>query len=242
MCPRTARSRDERLGWTGDAQAFIGTAAFNMNVAAFFTKWLADLRADQLPNGSVAFVVPDVITRHDGGFSFMSGSGAAAWGDAATIIPWTLYQSYGDTRLLAESYASMVAWVEWVRSQADADLIWRKGFQFGDWLDYRGAFALKASPVTNDELVATAFFAYSSDLLAQVADVLGKSSDAATIPRCRSEVKAAFSEEFLTARVASAPTRKQPMCWRCTLICCQKPCGPRPQRGWPRSCARTTIT
>ncbi|CAN5737062.1 glycoside hydrolase family 78 protein [soil metagenome] len=197
--PTDCPQRDERLGWTGDAQAFIGTAAFNMDVAAFFTKWLGDLRADQQPSGSVAFVVPDVITPRDGGFSFMSGSGAAAWGDAATIIPWALYQSVGDTRLLAESYASMVAWVEWIRSQTDTDLIWRKGFQFGDWLDYRGAFALKASPVTNDELVATAFFAYSSDLLAQAAGVLGKNSDAATYATLANQVKTAFCAEFLTA-------------------------------------------
>ncbi|MCX6047923.1 MAG: glycoside hydrolase family 78 protein [Chloroflexi bacterium] len=197
--PTDCPQRDERLGWTGDAQAFIGTAAFNRDVAAFFTKWLGDLRADQQPSGSVAFVVPDVITPRDGSFSFFSGSGAAAWGDAATIIPWTLYQSVGDTRLLAESYASMVAWVEWVRRQTDADLIWRKGFQFGDWLDYRGAFALKASPVTNDELVATAFFAYSSDLLAQAAGVLGKSDDAATYATLANQVKAAFCTEFLTA-------------------------------------------
>jgi len=197
--PTDCPQRDERLGWTGDAQAFIRTACFNLDVASFFTKWLADLRADQLENGSVTFVVPDVMTRSEGGFNFFGGAGAAAWSDAAVICPWTIYLTYGDTRLLATHYASMVAWVEWVHSQADADLIWRKGFQFGDWLDYRGAFALKASPVTNDELVATAFFAYSSDLLAQVAHVLGKPSDAEKYTGLASQIKTAFSQEFLTA-------------------------------------------
>ncbi len=204
--PTDCPQRDERLGWTGDAQAFIGTAAFNMDVAAFFTKWLADLRADQQANkGSVSFVVPDVITRRDGGFSPFSGNGAAAWSDASTIIPWTLYQSYGDTRLLEESYGSMTDWVEWMRQHADDDLIWRKGFQFGDWLDYRGSFALKPSPVTNDDLVATAFFAYSSELTAKVATVLGKADDAAKYSALSSQIKESFCREFITAGGRVAP-------------------------------------
>lgn len=197
--PTDCPQRDERLGWTGDAQAFIRTACFNMDVAAFFTKWLADLRADQRQDGSVTFVVPDVITREDGGFTLFGGSGAAAWGDATTICPWTVYLCYGDTRLLAEHYESTVAWVEWIRNQVDGDLIWRKGFQFGDWLDYRGTFPLKPAPVTNDELVATAFFAYSVDLVANTAQVLGKTTDAAAYRALADAVKASFVTEFVTA-------------------------------------------
>jgi alpha-L-rhamnosidase len=196
--PTDCPQRDERLGWTGDAQAFIRTACFNLDVAAFFTKWLADLRADQWEDGAVTFVVPDVMTRTDGGFNFFSGAGAAAWSDAVTICPWTLYLSYGDRELLAENYANMVGWVEWMRSKADADLIWRQGFQFGDWLDYRGSFALKPSPVTNDELVATAFFAYSAMLTAQSAHALGNQADAEKYQALADEIKAAFNHEFVT--------------------------------------------
>lgn len=197
--PTDCPQRDERLGWTGDAQAFIRTACFNMDVAAFFTKWLADLRADQRPDGAATFVVPDVMTRSDGGFNFFGGAGAAAWSDATTICPWTIYLCYGDTRLLAEHYGSMVAWVEWMRNQADADLIWRQGFQFGDWLDYRGSFALKPSPVTNDELVATAFLTYSADLLANTAQVLGKMDDMEKYRAFSNAVKTAFVSEFVSA-------------------------------------------
>ncbi len=196
--PTDCPQRDERLGWTGDAQAFIRTACFNMDVAAFFTKWLADLRADTRPDGAVPFVVPDVMTREDGGFNFFGGSGAAAWSDAVTICPWTLYLIYGDRGLLAENYATMVGWVEWMRSKADADLIWRKGFQFGDWLDYRGSFALKPSPVTNDELVGTAFFAYSAELTAQSAAALGNTADAEKYRDLANQVRAAFNREFVT--------------------------------------------
>jgi alpha-L-rhamnosidase len=137
--PTDCPQRDERLGWTGDAQVFIRTACFNMNVAIFFTKWLEDLSVDQLANGSVPYVVPDVIAKTGPGeLSEAKGAGSAAWGDAAVICPWALYLSYGDTRILEEQYASMVGWVEFMRGRADEDYIWRKDFHFGDWLDYRG--------------------------------------------------------------------------------------------------------
>jgi alpha-L-rhamnosidase len=184
--PTDCPQRDERLGWTGDAQVFIRTACFNMNVAAFFTKWLRDLSADQL-NGSVPHVVPDVIAKTGpGGLGEARDIGAAAWGDAAVICPWTIYLCYGDTRLLEEQYESMAGWVAYLRSRAGEDYIWRKDFQFGDWLDYRGQDDRLPAPVTNTELIATAFFAYSADLLAKAAQVLGNT------------VKAAFNDEFVT--------------------------------------------
>jgi alpha-L-rhamnosidase len=177
--PTDCPQRDERLGWTGDTQVFIRTACFNMNVATFFTKWLRDLGAEQLPNGSVSFVVPDVIAKTNSGESNPShGTGAAAWGDAAVVCPWTIYLCYGDTRLLEEQYESMARWVDYMRSRTDEDLVWRKDYQLGDWLDYRGQDARRPTPVTNNELIATAFFAYSTDLLVKAARVLGKTSDA----------------------------------------------------------------
>jgi alpha-L-rhamnosidase len=198
--PTDCPQRDERLGWTGDAQVFTRTACFNMNVAPFFTKWLGDLSADQLPNGGVPLVVPDVMSKTDsGGLNIFRGSGAAAWSDAAVICPWTIYLCYGDTRLLEEQYESMAGWVNYVRGQADEDYVWRKGFQLGDWLDYRGTDTRMPAPVTNNELIATAFFAYSADLLANAARVLGKTSDAKAYADLAQKVKAAFYDEFVTA-------------------------------------------
>jgi alpha-L-rhamnosidase len=197
--PTDCPQRDERLGWTGDAQVFIRTACFNMNVAAFFTKWLHDLSADQLPNGSVPYVVPDVILHTGPGeLSAANGAGAAAWGDAAVICPWTIYQCYGDQRLLAEQYESMAGWVAFMRSRADEDYIWRQDFQFGDWLDYRGQDDRLPAPVTNNELIATSFFAYSTRLLAEIAQVLGKTSDAECYAELAQKVTQAFNDEFVS--------------------------------------------
>ena len=167
--PTDCPQRDERLGWTGDTQVFIRTACFNMNVAAFFTKWLQDLRADQRPDGRVSFVVPDVLTKINA--AGLANAGAAAWSDAAVICPWTIYLCYGDTRLLAEQYDSMVGWVEFMRGRAGNEYLWRHDYQFGDWLDFRGQDARRPMPVTNNELVATAFFAHSTQLLAKAAHV-----------------------------------------------------------------------
>lgn len=195
--PTDCPQRDERLGWTGDAQVFTRTACFNMHVAAFFTRWLRDLSTDQLADGSVPFVVPDALSRSRSNGS-SAPAGSAAWGDAAVICPWTIYLCYGDKRLLEEQYESMAGWVSYMQSQADEDYIWRRGFHFGDWLDYRGSDAHKPAPVTNTELIATAFFAYSTSLLASAAHVLGKTSDAERYADLAEKVKGAFNDEFVT--------------------------------------------
>jgi alpha-L-rhamnosidase len=197
--PTDCPQRDERLGWTGDTQVFMRTACFNMNVAAFFAKWLRDLSADQLPNGSVSHVVPDVFSKiNPGELNALHSSGAAAWGDAAVVCPWTIYLCYGDIRLLEEQYESMAGWVGYMRSRADQDYIWRKDLQFGDWLDYRGKDGRRPAPVTNNELIATAFFAYSTQLLAKTAQVLGKPCDAEHYADLANKVKVAFNAEFVT--------------------------------------------
>jgi alpha-L-rhamnosidase len=128
--PTDCPQRDERLGWTGDAQAFSRTAAFNMDVAGFFTKWLADVAADQNEQGSVPYVVPVVLSQ-PGRFA----GGSAAWADAAVIIPWNTYLVYGDTRLLEVQYPSMKAWVEYMRREAGEKAVWNSGFHFGQGLD-----------------------------------------------------------------------------------------------------------
>jgi alpha-L-rhamnosidase len=192
--PTDCPQRDERLGWTGDAQVFSRTAAFNMDVAGFFTKWLGDVAADQNAEGSVPFVVPDVLSQ---GTEFAGGS--AAWADAATIIPWTMYLSYGDTRLLERQYPSMKAWVEYMRRQAGEKALWNTGFHFGDWL----AFATTASDypgaTTGKDLIATAFYAHSTDLLQRTAAVLGKKDEAAEYAALLPRIEDAFGKEFVTA-------------------------------------------
>jgi alpha-L-rhamnosidase len=142
--PTDCPQRDERLGWTGDAQVFSRTAAFNMDVSGFFAKWLADVAADQHPDGAVPWVIPDVLGRTNPGFAASAG-----WSDVAVIVPWNVYQAYGDTSVLSRQYASMRAWVEYERAQAGPSFLWTKGFHFGDWLafqttraDYPGATTL----------------------------------------------------------------------------------------------------
>lgn len=199
--PTDCPQRDERLGWTGDAQVFMRTAAFNMDVAAFFTKWLGDLAADQDPNGSVPFVVPEVLRRtappemQAGGFS---AYGSSAWGDAATICPWTLYLCYGDTRILEAQYASMAGWVQYMADQAGENYIWDKGFHFGDWLAMESQWKLIPFHVTSREMIATAYFAHSTNLLRQAAQVLGREADVQKYGDLHAHIKAAFQKEFVT--------------------------------------------
>ena len=187
--PTDCPQRDERLGWTGDAQAFSRTAAFNMNVAAFFTKWLKDLAADQYPNGMVPFVVPDAIG---------NAAGSTGWADAATIIPWDMYQVYGDRRILEVQYPSMKKWVDFMKSQS-RDNLWNSGFHFGDWLFYRPDDDNSGrAAVTDTYLIAQCFFAHSTQLLIKTAEVLGKKEDVATYSDLLKNVKDAFMREYVT--------------------------------------------
>ncbi len=155
--PTDCPQRDERLGWTGDAQVFIRTAAFNMDIAGFFTKWTRDLEDAQYPNGAYPSVAPNLPT-------WSIGEGGPAWADAGVICPWTIYQCYGDIRLLEEHYASMQRFIEFL-SQTSRNGIrcyaeytgWHGN---GDWLALDGSDGREGG--TSKELIGTAFFAYSS--------------------------------------------------------------------------------
>jgi len=197
--PTDCPQRDERLGWTGDAQMFIRTACFNMNVAPFFAKWLRDLSADQSEEKGVPHVIPHVLD--DNSYS------SSAWGDAATICPWTIYTCYGDKRILEEQYESMKHWVEYIRRQGDDEYLWNTGFHFGDWLglDSKADSYVGATPV---DFIATAYYAYSTDILAKTAKVLGKPEDAAEYEELYKNIIVSFRKEFVTpsGRLAS-PTQ-----------------------------------
>ena len=188
--PTDCPQRDERMGWTGDAQVFARTAAFNMDVAAFFTRWLADLEADQYENGAIPWVIPDVLSS--------DGRGATGWADAGVIIPWTLYLAYGDTRILEAQYESMTAWIEFMKSRAGEDLVWTGDFHFGDWLAYSTNRSDYPGATTGTDAIATAFFAHSTNLLARIAQVLDRADDARTYERLVARIKEAFVKEFVT--------------------------------------------
>lgn len=187
--PTDCPQRDERLGWTGDAQVFSRTATFNMNVHSFFAKWLKDLAADQ-KEGKVPFVVPNVI-----GADALNSTG---WADVATIIPWNLYIAYGDKKILADQYASMKAYVESINKVAKDDL-WNSGFHFGDWLFYRPEDDNDGkSAVTDKYLIAQCFYAHSTQLIINAATVLNKKEDVALYTAQLIRVKAAFMKEYVS--------------------------------------------
>jgi alpha-L-rhamnosidase len=191
--PTDCPQRDERLGWTGDAQVFSRTAAFNMDVAGFFSKWLKDVALDQFENGSIPFVVPDVLSSPG-----KPAGGSAAWSDVAVIIPWNMYLSYGDKRILETQYQSMSKWVEYERQRAGDDYIWDGDFHFGDWLAFATTRPDYPGATTSKDLIATAFFAHSTDLLQRTAQVLGRQEDAARFAELLTHIKKAFCREYVT--------------------------------------------
>jgi alpha-L-rhamnosidase len=186
--PTDCPQRDERLGWTGDAQVFAPTACFNMNAATFYMKWLKDMATDQEENGAIGHVIPDIL----------GGNGATGWADAGVIIPWVVYKDYGDVTVLENQYESMKKWIGFMENAAGEDYIWSEGTHFGDWLafasnrsDYMGAYTAK-------ELIATAYFSYSSSIVSKVAGILGHEQEAAYYSQLSDKVKRAFNEEFVT--------------------------------------------
>jgi len=187
--PTDCPQRDERLGWTGDAQVFAPTAAFNYNVAPFFTKWMKDLAADQLDNGKVPHVIPDVL-RGDGG--------SAAWADAAAIIPWTIYTLYGDVDILRNQYPSMKAWVDYVKGRAGEDYLWTNDPHFGDWLAYSTANSDYPGATTEKDLIATAYYYYSTSLVSTTAGIIGYAEDEKAYADLAENIKTAFNNEFVT--------------------------------------------
>jgi alpha-L-rhamnosidase len=188
--PTDCPQRDERLGWTGDAQAFSRTATFNFGVHNFLTKWMKDVAIDQYPNGAVPHVIPNVLGPKSGG--------STGWADVSTIIPWNLYLAYGDKQVLIDQYSSMKAWVGYME-KASRDYLWNSGSHFGDWLFYRPADDNDGrSAVTDKYYIAQCFFAYSTQLLLNAAGVLNKTADIARYTGLLQKIKAAFLKEYVT--------------------------------------------
>jgi alpha-L-rhamnosidase len=189
--PTDCPQRDERLGWTGDIQVFSPTASFLYDTAGFLSSWLADLAADQQPDGSVPFVVPDVLRT--------PGPAAAAWGDAATVVPWVVYRRTGDADLLERQLPSMRAWVNRVADLAGKEHLWAGGMQFGDWLDPtappESPFDAKADP----DVVATAHLVRSAEIVSEASAVVGDRDGARHYADLAARTREAFSREYVTA-------------------------------------------
>lgn len=167
--PTDCPQRDERMGWTGDAQVFTKTASYNYDVKKFFHKWLADMAAEQGANGSIPHIIP-AAWGHD-------GVSSSAWADAAVICPWQLYLTYGDTEILARQYDCICAYVDYITNSTTKQYLWTGGIHFGDWLgldapsgSYKGS--------SREDFIASAFYAYDTGLLCKIAKLLGKNASA----------------------------------------------------------------
>jgi alpha-L-rhamnosidase len=187
--PTDCPQRDERLGWMGDAQVFVRTASFNMDVAAFFEKWMTDVEDAQSHEGAF----PDVAPLLKGSGLIDLRWGAPAWGDAGVIVPWTIYRTYGDTRIIERHYDAMTRWMEYLRG-ANPDLIRknRMGNNYGDWLSPKGDHTPK-------HLLATAYWAYDTKLMAEMAEALGREDDAREYRNLNENIKAAFNGAYVSS-------------------------------------------
>ncbi|HZT40993.1 MAG TPA: glycoside hydrolase family 78 protein [Chthonomonadaceae bacterium] len=181
--PTDCPQRDERLGWMGDAQIFARTGTYNMDIAAFMTKWIQDVEDAQSPEGAYSDISPRV--KDD------MADGAPGWGDAGVIVPWTLYAVYDDTRLIERHYESMAKWIDYIHA-ANPNLLWenRRNHDFGDWLNID-------ADIPRD-VMATAYFAYDAHLLAQMAQALGKADDAQKYQQLFEGIRDAFDTAFVS--------------------------------------------
>lgn len=193
--PTDCPQRDERVGWTGDIQVFSPTASFLFDCSGMLTSWLRDVAIEQLPDGTVPWYVP-VIPAHKMWTPIRPG---AVWGDAAVLVPWTLFQRFGDMQVLEQQFESAKAWVDLVDSLAGEDHLWDEGFQLGDWLDPSVPPQDPSAAMTDPYLVATAYFAFSTAKLALMADILGRQEDFARYSALATKVRAAFASKYLVS-------------------------------------------
>ncbi|WP_350351706.1 family 78 glycoside hydrolase catalytic domain [Microbacterium sp. A8/3-1] len=188
--PTDCPQRDERLGWTGDLNAFAPTANYLYDTRGLLQSWLKDLAAEQQASGTVPWVVPDVLPT--------ASSPTAVWSDVAVSLPWELYQEHADLDILRASYASMTAFTRQVEGLLDARGLWSEGFQFGDWLDPDAPANNPAGGKTDRHLVASAYLCKTTREMAKTSELLGHTDDAAHFAELHERVLAAFRREFVT--------------------------------------------
>lgn len=186
--PTDCPQRDERFGWTGDAQVFVRTACLNFDVEQFFAKWLGDVAADQREDGFVGHVIPDLLP---------AKNASAAWGDAAVICPWEVYLAYGNPAILEAQYDSMCKWISYIGSVTSTPFLWTGCEHYGDWLgldapsgSYKGS--------TREDFIASAFYAFSTSLVIKAGKALGK--DVAPFEKLYNDIVHTFRETYPTYR------------------------------------------
>lgn len=188
--PTDCPQRDERLGWTGDAQVFSWTASEQFDTARFFAKWMRDVAAESSLEMGVPHVVPNIIDSYS----------AAGWSDAAVIIPWVVYQIYGDDMVLKESWKTMHEWVDYVHAHCNKNGLWMTGYQFGDWLAMDREEGPRNVGATDVGYVSNAFYLHSMELVSKTAAVLGFAEESERYRKCYEETLVSFRKEYFTPR------------------------------------------
>jgi alpha-L-rhamnosidase len=186
--PTDCPQRDERLGWTGDIQVFAPTAGFLYDCAGMLSSWLADVAAEQEPDGTVPWYVPYI----PGGPMWTPNRPGAVWGDVAVLTPYDLYIGFGDREVLRAQYESAKKWIECVDRLAGPDHLWNEGFQLGDWLDPSAPPDDPADAKADRYLFASAYFAHSTARLAEIAALIGESADAQRFAALAQDIRTAF--------------------------------------------------
>ena len=183
--PTDCPQRDERLGWMGDAQVFIRTASYNYDVLRFFKKWLNDVKLEQYKNGAVPDFIPSIYPRKP--------RISTAWGDAIAICPWQCYLTYGDTEVMENLFEPICKWVNYITKSTTKPNLWFGGDHYADWLELGGKYGKFKGP-TRDDLVASAYYANSVNLLVKMGKVLGK--DVSSYEELYKNIRTAFIKEF----------------------------------------------
>lgn len=188
--PTDCPQRDERLGWTGDANVFSNTAIFNMDVYAFFKKYLKDIAIEQDLNSGRSPMYAPAMGNLDGGSSI--------WGDATTFIPWNLYQTSGDASILIEHYPAMKAWVDWITQATSTPNLWTNCFQFGDWLALDGENPGMPTGKTNEDFIASVYYHYSAHIVAETAKMMNLHEEAKHYSKLSDAIYQAIREEYIS--------------------------------------------
>lgn len=191
--PTDCPQRDERLGWTGDAAIFCDTAGQLRDTYLFFSKWLSDLKSEQSRRFGIPDTIPNILMPPG-----TPCGGSAVWGDSATIVPWSVYELSGDSQILLQQYDSMKDWVEWIRASETPDHLHKSGHQRGDWLALDREEGKGNSGATDPYLLSTAFYAYSTRVLAESAKILGFDRDAEEYAGLYERIKRSFQAEYIT--------------------------------------------
>ena len=186
--PTDCPQRDERLGWTGDAQIFSWTASFNRNTALFFQKWMRDVAAESSLEKGVPHVVPDILGQYS----------SSAWSDVAVIVPWVVYQTYGDKGILEENWKCMHEWVDYIKNQCGENGLWQRGYQYGDWLALDKEESADRTGATDKYMIANAYYLYVTDLVRQTAEILGFAEEERTYRKLYDTTLEAFRQEYYT--------------------------------------------